>query len=866
MARKSSSALKRYKQKRDFSITPEPAEGGESFEGALQFVVQKHWATRLHYDFRLELEGTMKSWAVPKGPSYDPHDKRMAVHVEDHPISYNQFEGEIPKGQYGGGKVIIWDRGYWVPIEDPRKGYAKGQLKFRLYGHKLHGAWALIRIKSRDRKQNVWLLIKEKDDYVRPATDYSVVDEMPDSVAKLKTVKPPGGIAVAKNATNTGRAKGKAKAKGKAAAKSARSGRRGAAGAAALPPGAVRRAMPAELKPVLATLVDKPPAVPDDWVYEVKFDGYRILARIDVRGGVRLITRNGNDWTAKLAHLVKAIQSMKLKPGWLDGEIVVLKEGGSTSFQLLQNAFESSRTADIVYYVFDIPYYDGYDLTRVPLGERRAFLESVLASPPPAIRFSATFDADPAELVTSACKLGLEGIIGKRKDSTYSSRRSPDWIKLKCGHRQEFVIGGWTDPKGSRSGLGSLLLGVHDDEGKLVYAGKVGSGFNETSLETISERLRKLAADESPFSVRVPEARHAHWVKPKLLAEVTFSEWTHDGHLRHPVFHALRSDKPAKKIVREEPVAPMGPDVEEPQSTIPARLKVSHPDRVVDPSTGITKIQVVRYYGLIGELMLPFLKGRPVSLVKAPQGIKKPTFFQKHLENSKMEGVEQLDPKLTPGDPAYLEIAKPIGLIAAAQMNTIEFHTWNSTKKKIEQPDRMVFDLDPGEGIRWPTMQQAAELMHGFLKELGLNAFLKTSGGKGLHVVVPIKPQYDWDTVKAFSEAIVVRMAQTLPQLFVARSGPKNRVGRIFIDYLRNGRGATTAEAWSARARPGMGISVPVAWSELAGLKSSDQWTVANAHTRLAVGNAPWKDYARSAKPVTAAMKRLGFDPGGGRK
>jgi bifunctional non-homologous end joining protein LigD len=468
--------------------------------------------------------------------------------------------------------------------------------------------------------------------------------------------------------------------------------------------------------------------------------------------------------------------------------------------------------------------------------------------------------------VTSACKLGLEGIIGKRKESAYSSRRSPDWIKLKCGHRQEFVIGGWTDPKGSRSGLGSLLLGVHDDEGKLVYAGKVGSGFNETSLRTISEQLRKLAADKSPFSARVPEARLAHWVKPKLLAEVTFSEWTGDGHLRHPVFHALRSDKPAKAIVREEPVAPLGPDVEEPQSaqsTIPSHLKVSHPDRVVDPSTGITKIQVVRYYGLVGELMMPYLKGRPVSLVKAPQGIKRPTFFQKHLENSKMEGVDQLPRKLTPGEPPYLAVAEPLGLLAAAQMNVIEFHTWNATAKHIKQPDRIVFDLDPGEGIRWPTMQQAAELMRGFITELGLVPFLKTSGGKGLHVVVPIKPKYDWDTVKAFSEAVVVRMAQTLPQLFVAKSGPKNRVGRIFIDYLRNGRGATTAEAWSARARPGMGISVPLAWSELQGLRSSDQWTVATAHTRLAVGNTPWKDYARSAKPVTAAMKRLGFDPSG---
>jgi bifunctional non-homologous end joining protein LigD len=802
--------LKKYKSKRDFSLTPEPAAGGDASPDALQFVIQKHWASRLHYDFRLELQGTMKSWAVPKGPSFDPAVKRMAVHVEDHPISYNQFEGQIPEKQYGAGKVIIWDRGVWTPLEDPVAGYKKGMLKFTLTGHKMKGAWALIRIKSREKEQKTWLLIKEKDAFTRASSQFSVVDEMPDSVARLPA--------------------------------------RSAAG--------VKGTLPKEFKPELATLVDTPPARPDEWIYEVKFDGYRILARLDGKR-VSLITRNGHDWTSRLRHLAAALESMKLKSGWLDGEIV-LTEGGKTSFQALQNAFESEKTADISYFLFDLPWYDGRDLTDVPLVERRALLETLLADAPQGIRFSQAFEAEPKDLVSSACKLGLEGIIGKRKDSAYSSRRSPDWIKLKCGHRQEFVIGGWTDPKGSRSGLGSLLLGVYDDKKKLVYAGKVGSGFDDRSLKQVSAKLSAVAAKDSPFSTSSPEMRGAHWVRPGLVAEVTFSEWTGGGHLRHPVFHALRTDKPAKSIVRELPVAPLGPDMEEPASALPARLHVSSPERVVDTTTGTTKIQIIRFYGLVGKLMMPHLKDRPVSLVKAPQGIKGAMFFQKHSGKAPMEGVVSLPKRLDPEHPPYLEIAEPLGLLSAAQMNVIEFHTWNATRDDSNRPDRMTFDLDPGAGVEWSSMQQAAQLMQGFLTELGLPAFLKTSGGKGLHVVTPIKPKHDWDTVKDFSEAIVVHMAEALPQLFVAKSGPKNRVGKIFIDYLRNGFGATTVAAWSLRARPGLGVSVPLAWEELKKLKSSAQWTVANIHDRLDVGNTPWGKYAKSGVDISKAMKQLG--------
>lgn len=841
-------SLARYRSKRDFSITPEPAGGGTSRANDRRFVVQKHWATRLHYDLRLELDGTMKSWAVPKGPSFDTKVRRMAVQVEDHPISYNDFEGEIPGKQYGAGKVIIWDKGSWTPLDDPERGYRDGTLKFTLQGHKLQGAWALVRIKSRQSTQETWLLIKERDAFVRSETEFSVTEEKPNSVAQLPRPTVIANVhAPEQPHRNTGkRTPGKTLTPGGA------------------PPGAVKATVPSHFAPELATLVDRPPSSPDDWLYEVKFDGYRLLTKIGPKT-VRLITRNGHDWTDRLPHLKAGLESMSLKSGWLDGEIVMLSENGSSSFQRLQNAFDSTRTGDIVYFVFDLPFYAGYDLTGVKLRDRRALLQPLLQDAPDFIRFSEAFEASPTDLVASACKLGLEGIIGKRRDSHYRSSRSPDWIKLKCGHRQEFVIGGWTDPKGSRTGLGSLLLGVHDSDGRLVYAGKVGSGFNAGSLAKVSAALKRRAGTQSPFKGRIAESG-VHWVKPALIAEVSFSEWTSGGHLRHPVFQALRADKAAKAIVREDPVTPLGPDREEPTPLIPSRVRVSNPDRVVDPASGVTKIQILRYYALVGELMMEHIAGRPVSLVKAPQGIGKPTFFQKHLENQVMDGIKSLNRNIDPGHPAYMEILSPLGLLSAAQMNVIEIHSWNATKPMFRKPDQMVFDLDPGQGVDWKSVQQGAELMHHFLQELRLPAFLKASGGKGLHVVTPLKHEFDWDTVKAFSQAIVTHMASTLPQLFVSKSGPKNRIGKIFIDYLRNGFGATTASAWSVRARPGLGISVPVAWTELNKLESAAQWSVITAQERIAEGNKPWAEFRRSAASLKFAMASLQFNIRGGRQ
>ena len=858
--------LKLYKAKRDFKITAEPAEGGEASKGLLTFVIQKHWASRLHYDFRLELDGVMKSWAVPKGPSYDTHDRRMAVHVEDHPISYSDFEGTIAPHQYGAGKVIVWDKGTWEPVGDPRKGFAKGEVKFEMHGHKMHGRWVLVRLRGHeDDKQEPWLLIKENDEYAKPAAEFSVVDEFPDSVKDLPM--PEHGA----------EAKVEELKADKPASKKAAQPKRGA-----MPAGAVKADLPETLTPELATLVDGPPADPENYIYEIKFDGYRMVTRVQGKD-VRLVTRNGNDWTDKLKPLQQEIRRMKLPDGWYDGEIVVHDENGKPNFNLLQLAFDGSNSAQIVYFLFDAPYFKGYDLRDVRLDERRPLLQEALAArPSDTVRFSAEFGTDPAQLVVAACQIGLEGVIGKRKDSRYVTRRSPEWIKLKCGQRQEFVIGGYTDPHGARTGIGSLLLGYYDKDGVLRYAGNCGSGFNGASLRHMREVLETIETDENPFPPRAVPGRTNHWVKPELVAEVSFSEWTATDSIRHPVFQGLRKDKPAKSVVRELPRHMQEAPVEnakpalkqttnkrttkkaEPESglpgNLPATFKVTHGDRVMDAESGVTKVEMVRYYALVGELMMEHLKGRPVSLVRAPDGVGKELFFQKHVvDTAKMPGVAQMDQALDPDHPRMTEIATIEGLLSSAQWNVVEIHSQNATAKHYDTPDRMVFDLDPGEGVDFSRVREAAQLMRAFLQELGLNPFLKTSGGKGLHVVVPLKPRLDWDTVKDFSRAIVTHLAKTIPDRFSAKSGAKNRVGRIFIDYLRNGRGATTVAAWSARARPGLGISVPVRWEELPKLKSGSHWTVKTVHTRLDEGNAPWADYDKSAVTLTKAMKALGF-------
>jgi bifunctional non-homologous end joining protein LigD len=892
--------LKRYGEKRDFTRTPEPetaessTKPGKSGKAgkagkSLSFVIQKHAARNLHYDFRLELEGTLKSWAVPKGPSLDPSVKRMGVHVEDHPLAYASFEGRIPPGQYGAGDVIVWDRGQWLPVGDPAAGLQSGKLKFELLGEKLRGGWTLVRMQGRTRNgaaqtaaegHEPWLLIKEKDEHAREAGAFDVLVQAPDSVLS--------GQPLPAKATSGPSINGKSKISAKPAATKATPGvskkpakAKNAAEANALdgeylPEGAHKAALPARLAPQLATLLDIPPPETQGWVYEIKFDGYRLLTRID-GDSIKCFTRNGHDWTARLQALAKAVSGAGISSGWLDGEMVVMNEQGIPDFGALQNAFDNASTANIVYFVFDIPYLDGLDLRQVKLAERREILRTVLTRQPQEnIRFSEAFEHSAQDLLASAGKLGLEGVIGKRADSSYASGRSRSWIKLKTQQAQEFVIGGYTAPKGSRSGLGALMLGVHDASGQLRYAGNVGTGFNDKTLASLQSQLAKIHSAQSPFA-DAPAAAKGQWVKPELLAEVAFGEWTSGGKVRHAVFKGLRSDKPAKNIQREAPAGHATgtgdaavEDASQPalssntKSTALAllgQLRITHPDRVIDPSSGFTKKDLIAHYAAVASLMLPHLKSRPTSLVRAPTGITGELFFQKHAEARSIPGIQLLDPALDPGHAPLLEIPSAGALLEAAQMNVIEFHTWNAVTRSIHQPDRMTFDLDPGEGVGWTEVQEAARLVRTMLDELQLTSFLKTSGGKGLHVVVPLQPAFDFDTVKDFSHAIVDHLARVVPQRFVAKSGPKNRVGKIFVDYLRNGFGATTVAAWSVRARPGLGVSVPVGWDELDAITSGAHWSAGGLDARLSIGNEPWFNYQKSRHSLSSAMKQLGFKP-----
>ncbi|CUJ69278.1 DNA ligase D [Achromobacter aegrifaciens] len=603
----------------------------------------------------------------------------------------------------------------------------------------------------------------------------------------------------------------------------------GAAAAASEFPG-LEADLPPSLKPQLATLVDGVPRHGDDWLYEVKFDGYRMLARVE-GSRVQLFTRNGHDWSAKVPHLVASIQQMHVPSAWIDGEIVVLADNGVPSFQALQNAFDGKRTSNIIYYAFDLPFIAGRDIRGEPLQLRRELLaQLVAAGQDDHIRFSEAFSAAPADLVASACRMGLEGIMAKRQSARYVSSRTDDWIKIKCAQRQEFVIVGYTAPKGGRVGFGALLLGVYEAAGGLRYAGSVGTGFDDRGLLDLHKKLTALNQKATPLSAGKPKSlRDVQWVAPVLVCEVSFAEWTEGGHVRHATFRGLRTDKPAPAIIRERvmPASSVEPKTKPPAPapapSTPAQRppsmrtksgKLSNPDRVIDPSTGLTKLDLARYYGLVAPLLVTHLKARPVSFVRAPVGIQGQLFFQKHLD-APISGVTALPEGLHPGHPALLEVPTPAAVMSAAQMNVIEFHTWNAVKNAIEKPDRLILDLDPGEGASWPAVQQAAQLVRVLLHGLGLEGWLKTSGGKALHVVVPLRKQYDWNVVKGFSAAMVRHLARTLPQLFVAKSGPSNRVGRIFVDYLRNGFGATTAAAWSARARPGLGVSVPLSWDEL---------------------------------------------------
>ncbi|PTR00427.1 ATP-dependent DNA ligase LigD phosphoesterase module /ATP-dependent DNA ligase LigD polymerase module [Paraburkholderia sp. GV068] len=928
-----------YNRKRRFDETPEPAGTAAKKRGSrgatrpeveqgLSYVIQEHHARRLHYDFRLELNGALLSWAVPKGPSLDPSVKRLAVHVEDHPVEYGTFEGEIPPGNYGAGTVIVWDRGTWEPVGGPAeaaRAYRAGKLKFHLHGDKLHGGWTLVRSHMRgDADKEQWLLIKERDDEARDESEYDILAERPGSVlsgaapsaGKGKAGKQSDKQAIKQSAgkTRTASVRGDPKRPDIVATRSSESLRELAASPAI--EGAVKAKLPASLKPQLATLVDATPPG-DDWTYEIKFDGYRVLARIDASEktrGVQVFTRAGNDWTAKFSKQVKAFAQLGLDSAWLDGEAVVLDENGVPSFQALQNAFDSNRPQDIVVYLFDAPFLNGYDLRGVPLQQRRAILRALLEPVDDSVlRFSNDFEFSADDLLKSACDMALEGIIGKRRDSGYVSGRSATWIKLKCRRRQEFVIGGYSEPSGSRAAFGALLLGVHDSKGKLQYAGRVGTGFDAALLRSVKKELDAHETKRMPFASTPRERSRTpvHWVEPVLVAECNFAEWTSDGIVRQASFVSLRKDKPARQIVKEAPrkgddvqqqtdieaevapkkraargeanktatksaskvatktaskvatksatqnsTEPTAPRAKKSSPAEVAGVRISHPDRVIDKSTGARKIDLVQYYESVAQWMLPHLVDRPVSLVRAPEDIGGELFFQKHTQKLSIPNITQ-HPGLDPGHPPLITVDSAKALVGAAQMGTIEFHTWNGVASNIEKPDRVVFDLDPDPSLGWDRMIEAAMLTRSLLEELGLTSFCKTSGGKGLHVVVPLSKHAGWDEVKEFSQAVAQHMASTLPKYFSAKMGAQNRKQKIFVDYLRNNRGSSTVAAFSVRARPGLGVSVPLAWDEVAQTTGGDQWNIENLHERLdELKGDPWADYAKTRQRITAAMRK----------
>jgi len=776
--------LERYREMRDFSKTPEPrGRRAEARPSALRYYIQRHAATRLHYDFRLELDGVLKSWAVPKGPSLDPQDKRLAVETEDHPLEYGEFEGVIPEKQYGAGDVLLWDKGTWTPEDaDAEAALRKGRLHFRLDGAKLAGSWVLVRLRG-DAKKPQWLLRKRDDDAARRG---DITQERPESVKRKPKRARPG-------------------------AKAKRSGY-----------------LPPFVTPQLATLVEEPPRT-GDWVYEVKYDGYRMLARL-ADGEARLFTRAGNDWTSKLPHLAAALAKLGLDGTWLDGEIIVPAEDGRASFQRLQNAFDSSNDSQIVYYVFDAPYLDGKDIRSFNLLERKKRLEESLKGNS-SIRFSEHLKADPQEALEHACKLKLEGLIAKRADGVYAAGRSRDWLKLKCRQRQDFVIGGYTAPRGSRQGFGALLVGVHAG-GKLQYAGKVGTGFDDRLLSSLKQQFSRLARDQPPFA-NPPREKGVTWLHPTLVAEVEYAERTDEGLLRQGAFMGLRRDLPARQVGEEKPVK---------------LVKITHPDRLIWPRLKVSKAAFAGYVEEVGDWFLPHVAKRPISLVRCPDGAEGKCFYQRHPA----AGLKFQELK---GGYVYLESLND--LVRAVQYGAVEFHTWGATVPDVVHPDRFTLDLDPDPELSWKRLREATLMVRALLTELRLESFLKTTGGKGLHVVVPIEPKLGWDEMKDFTRRIALFLQRAEPGLFLASMSKAKRTGKIFVDYLRNGETASAVAAYSPRARPEGGVSTPLAWDELGVKDLRGRFTVKTVPRRLqSLGADPWREYWRKPQGVTAAMRR----------
>jgi bifunctional non-homologous end joining protein LigD len=809
--------IETYNRKRDFSKTQEPH--GRKLKGkGDSFVVQKHDASRLHWDFRLELDGVLKSWAVPKGPSLDPDEKRLAMRTEDHPIDYGGFEGTIPKGEYGGGTVMLWDQGRWIPHpeKDPRKTLEEGHLHFTLEGERMKGEWVMFRLKPRPgEKAEPWMLKKVTDDFADPEHGDGLVDNCVTSVTSGRTM---AEIAAGEDVwrSNRGGQKG-GRAKRKAG-----------------------KAPPPFQEPQLATLVDEVPKG-ESWIHEYKYDGYRLLLAVGDGVGTAW-TRNGKDWSDKFKALVKA--AAKLPAGCLiDGEAVAIDDKGKPSFQLLQATLKDQRGANLAFYAFDLLIDRGKDIRKLPNIERKERLAALLANVPPPIIYSDHIIGRGDELFEAMCKSGGEGIISKKASAAYSGTRTRNWLKIKCIQRQEFVIVGWLESD-KRIGFRSLLLGVRE-AGKFRYAGKVGTGFDGKLIDELMARMRPLEIAKAPVEVPRAERKGAHWIEPELVAEVAFTEITDDGVLRHPSFIGLREDKPAKDVVRE---VPQHLEEKMPQTKgKPAKSKkkahataedfgieISSPERVIYPELKLTKKDLADYYATIEPLIMVDATKRPMTLIRCPGGRTGECFFQKHDKGTFGPHVKQIPIEEKDGHTEdYLYFDDIRGLLASVQMGTVEFHGWGSKVDKVEYPDRLVFDLDPDVGLDFERVKEAAVRLRGLLQDLGLKTFPLLSGGKGMHVVAPLVPTKDWPTVKSFAERFTRAVAEADPTMFTANIRKEQRKGRIFLDWLRNQRGATAVMPYSARAREGAPVAAPIAWEELDRYDSGHHFSIKDADELL---------------------------------
>ena len=882
--------LSRYRDMRDFSKTPEPSgvrkEPGPDF----RFVIQKHAARHLHYDLRLELDGVYKSWAVTKGPSLDPHIKRLAVHVEDHPIDYGDFEGIIPKGEYGGGTVMIWDRGFWRPEGDPAKGYAKGHLAFELDGEKLHGRWHLVRTKPRPgNKKEQWLLFKSGDDDASLEADEDILEAAPDSVATHRAMDEIAGEQSAVWSSAGGLVRGDLSPAGDTSPKlgTSRQEKSTARDAPSIRPssikGAKKASFPGVVEPCLALLVEKPPAG-DGWLHEIKFDGYRLMAAIEGET-IRLLTRSGLDWTGRFRGIAEAFEDFPANSALLDGEAIIEDQNGVSSFSALQEALSERKTASAaVFLAFDLLYLDGYSLREAALDDRKDVLAKLLSSNRhPSLRYSDHVVGSGQSMYEHACRLGLEGIVSKRRDAPYRSGRHGEWAKSKCINREEFVVAGYTPSTATRNAIGSLALGTRD-AGKFIHVGRAGTGFTQRLAQSLYKELQPLRIQRSPFAnaLSSEERRGLVFVEPRLVAEVEFRGWTHDRRLRQAAFKGLREDKPASEVQLEMPR--QNPGGADPQaqtvrttnkkagaSMRPAKggdiefagIKLTHPDRLLWEGQGLTKLGLAEYYAEVADTILPFITGRPLALVRCPNGHSGDCFYQKHSFAGLTDAVEiaHVEEKAGKAEEAIV-IHDLRGLINLVQANVLEIHPWGARIDDIDHPDILIFDLDPGEGLEWTHVIEAAGEVRRRLLDLGIDSYVKTTGGKGLHVVSHLEPSADWDELKSFAHSIALAMERDEPSKYISTMAKKARGGKIFVDYLRNGRGATAVAAYSTRARPGAPISTPVRWDELGPELTPARFTVENIGRRLAaLKSDPWEGFFLRPQNIKAGISALKSAP-----